>query len=103
MAQLMACGLHNIPICRIWNANPFDGHADIASILPKTITLSLLKHFRFASPKNLPNKGDDGYHPLQNIRRGIAFIQERSQLLWKEGLCKYPIWSDQSVILRSVC
>ena len=89
LAQLMACGLNGLPVSRMWSGNVYDGPLTIGKIIPREMTELLLKHFRFASPKNLPQKGENGWHPLQNILKGIDFIKSRSLLLWKAGLCKH--------------
>ena len=87
LAALMACGLNGMPVTRVYHCKPYEGCPDIASIMPQELFSLLLKHFRFASPENLPDKGEEGWHPLQNIREGINFLKQRSQLLWKAGLC----------------
>ena len=87
MAELMAAGLNNLPLCRIYNGKLYDGATEIAKILPEKIFRSLLKHFRFASPVGLPKKGEEGWHPLQNIMKGIAFLKKQSLLLWRAGMC----------------
>ena len=87
MGQLMACGLNNSHVSNVYNSQPFEGCPDIATVMPRDLFNLLLKHFRFVDPTNLPKKGEEGFHPLQNIRKGIQFVKKRSLLLWKAGLC----------------
>ena len=88
-AELMGAGMNNIPVWRIYDGGCYEAGMLLGKILPKPVFRTLMKHFRFSSPKDLPNKGEKGYHPLQNILSGIHFVKERSQLLWEAGICNY--------------
>ena len=95
MGQLMACGLNSTPVSSVYSGRPFEGCPDIASVMPQGLFNLLLKHFRFVDPTNLPQKNEEGFHPLQNIRKGIQYVKERSLLLWKAGLCTKPFFKQQ--------
>ena len=84
----MAAGLNGVPLWRIYDGcSVFEAGILLQKILPKPVFRTLMKHFRFASPNGLPEKGEASWHPLQNILSGINFVKERSQLLWNAGMC----------------
>ena len=88
-AQLMGAGMNNLPVWRIYESTCYEAGMLLDKILPIKVFRTLMKHFRFASPKNLPKKGEKGHHPLQNILSGIQFVKQQSQLLWDAGLCTF--------------
>ena len=68
-----------------WSDDPLKAQEEVKKTMKLDVFRLMLKHFRVVKPSELPARGSEIYHPLQNINAGAAYLRDKAKTFWSVG------------------